>query len=81
MCGCEIDERGVRVYTCVGTYERRGMDMERRIWEVRVYVVGRHHRRGLSIGVCQKGVVETLGEQPKVKRRICAMELENAEGG
>ena len=23
----------------------------------------------------------TVGEQPKVKRRICAMELENAEGG
>ena len=30
-----------------------------------VYVVGRHRWRGLSIGVCQKGVVETLGERPK----------------
>ena len=27
-----------------------------------VYVVGRHCWRGLSIGVCRKGVVETLGE-------------------
>ena len=27
----------------------------------------RHHLRGLSIGVCRKGVVETLGERPKEK--------------
>ena len=30
-----------------------------------VYVVGRHRWRGLSIGVCRKGVVVTLGERPK----------------
>ena len=27
------------------------------------------------------GPTHTVGERPKVKRRICAMELENAEGG
>ena len=27
------------------------------------------------------GPTHTMGERPKVKRRICAMELENAEGG
>ena len=43
------------------------MDTERRRWKVRVYVVGGHHLRGLSIGVCRKGVVETLGERPKEK--------------
>ena len=32
-----------------------------------VYVVGRHRWRGLSIGVCQKGVVETMRERPKEK--------------
>ena len=37
-----------------------------------MYAVGRHRWRGLSIGVCRKGVVETLGEEPKEK---------NAEGG
>ena len=36
--------------------------------KVCVYVVGRHRWRGLSIGVCRKGVVETLGEQPKEKK-------------
>ena len=29
-----------------------------------VYVVGRHRLRGLSIGVCQKGVVQIVGERP-----------------
>ena len=32
---------------------------------MRVYVVGTHRWRGLSIGVCRKGVVETVGERPK----------------
>ena len=27
------------------------------------------------------GPTHTMGERPKVKIRICAMELENAEGG
>ena len=27
------------------------------------------------------GPTHTMGERPKVKRRICVMELENAEGG
>ena len=27
------------------------------------------------------GPTHTMGERPKVKRRICTMELENAEGG
>ena len=36
-----------------------------RILKVHVYVVGRHRWRGLSIGVCRKGVVETVGERPK----------------
>ena len=40
-----------------------------------VYVVGRHRWRGLSIGVCQKGVVETLGERPKEKNQ-CARWIE-----
>ena len=35
--------------------------------------------------MCRKegagGPTHTVGERPKVKRRICAMELENAEGG
>ena len=35
--------------------------------------------------LCRKegagGPTHTMGERPKVKRRICAMELENAEGG
>ena len=47
---------------------------------MRVYVVGRHRWRDLSIGVCQKGVVETVGERPKVKRRICAMDRMLREG-
>ena len=34
----------------------------------RVYVVGRRRWRGLSIGVCRKGVVETVGERPKDKK-------------
>ena len=41
------------------------MDTERMRWKVRVYVVGRHRWRGLSTGVCRKGVVETVGERPK----------------
>ena len=40
-----------------------------------VYVVGRHRWRGLSIGVCRKGVVETLGERPKEKNE-CARWIE-----
>ena len=32
---------------------------------MRVYVVGRHRWRGLSIGVCRKRVVETVGKRPK----------------
>ena len=27
------------------------------------------------------GPTHTVGERPEVKRRICVMELENAEGG
>ena len=45
-----------------------------------VYVVGRHRWRGLSIGVCQKGVVETVGERPKEKKRMCAMDRMLREG-
>ena len=41
---------------------------ERRRWKVHVYVVGRHRWRGLSIDVCRKGVVETVGERPKEKK-------------
>ena len=44
---------------------------------MRVYVVGRHHWRGLSIGVCRKGVVETVGERPK---KMCAMDRMLREG-
>ena len=43
-----------------------------------VYVVGRHRWRGLSIGVCRKGVVETVGERPK--KRMCAMDRMLREG-
>ena len=42
---------------------------------MRVYVVGRHRWRGLSIGVCRKGVVETVGERPKEKNE-CARWIE-----
>ena len=45
-----------------------------------VYVVGRHHWRGLSISVCQKGVVETVGERPKEKNE-CALWIECEGGG
>ena len=45
---------------------------------MRVYVVGRHRWRGLSIGVCRKGVVETLGERPK--KRMSAMDRMLREG-
>ena len=45
-----------------------------------VYVVGRHCWRGLSIGVCRKGVVETLGERPKEKNE-CARWIECRGGG
>ena len=35
--------------------------------------------------MCRKegagGPTHSVGERPKVKRRICAMELENVEGG
>ena len=51
---------------------------------MRVYVVGRHRWRGLSIGVCRKGVVETVGERPKEKnecaRWIVLREGEGEEG-
>ena len=43
-----------------------------------VYVVGRHRWRGLLIGVCRKGVVETVGERPK--KRMCAMDRMSREG-
>ncbi len=45
---------------------------------MRVYVVGRHRWRGLSIGVCRKGVVETVGERPK--KRMCAMDRMPRDG-
>ena len=45
---------------------------------MRVYVVGRHRWRGLSIGVCRKGVVETVGERPK--KRMCAVDRMLREG-
>ena len=47
---------------------------------MRVYVVGRHRWRGLSIGVCREGVVETMGERPK--KRMCAIDgmLREGEG-
>ena len=35
-----------------------------------VYVVGKDRWRGLSISVCRKGVVETVGEQPKEKMNV-----------
>ena len=38
--------------------------------KVRVYVVGRHRWRGLSIGVCRKGVVKTLGNDLKKKMNV-----------
>jgi hypothetical protein len=57
------------------------MDTERRRWKVHVYVVGRHHWRGLSIGVCRKGVVETMGERPKEEEKwMCAMDRRLREG-
>ena len=44
---------------------------------MRVNVVGRHRWRGLSIGVCRKGVVETVGERPKEeKKNECARWIE-----
>ena len=46
--------------------------------KARVYVVGRHRWRGISIGVCQKGVVETVGERPK--KGMCAMDRMLREG-
>ena len=69
-------KRGARVYTCVGPYERheawtqKGGDGRC----VCTYVVGRRWR-GLSIGVCRKGVVETVGERPKEKNE-CARWIE-----
>ena len=45
-----------------------------------VYVVGRHRWRGLSIGACRKGVVETLGERPKEKKRMCPVDRMPREG-
>ena len=45
---------------------------------MRVYVVGRHPWRGLSICVYQKGVVDTVGQRPK--RRMCAMDRTLREG-
>lgn len=50
-----------------------------------VFVVRTPGKRGISINVCRKegarGATHTMGERPKVKRRICVMELENVEGG
>ena len=53
------------------------MDTERRRWKVHVYLVGRHRWRGLSIGVCQKEVVVTVGDRPKEKD--CMRAMDNAE--
>ncbi len=56
-------KRGARVYTCVCDRMRdtRQGHIKEEI-EGAWYVVGRHRWRGLSIGVCRKGVVETLGD-------------------
>ena len=45
-----------------------------------MYAVGRHRWRGLSIGVCRKGVVETVGERPK-ENKMNVRDGYNAEGG
>ena len=69
-------KRGARVYTCVGPYERNeAWTQKKRRWKVRVYMVGRYRWRGLSISVCRKGVVETVGERPKEKNE-CARWIE-----
>ena len=48
-------------------------------------VCARHLAREAYQSMCaikkELGGLHTVGERPKVKRRICAMELENAEGG
>ena len=41
-----------------------------------VYAVGRHHWRGLSIGVCRKGVVERPKEKNECARWIELMPRE-----
>ena len=46
-----------------------------------MYVVGRHRWRGLSIGVCRKGVVETLGERPKEKNECVRLDRMLMERG
>ena len=50
-----------------------------------VFVLGTPGLIGISIDVCCKegvgGPTHTMDGRPKVKRRICKMELENAEGG
>ena len=53
-------KRGARVYTCVGPYERHEAWTQKGEDGRCVYVVGGHRWRGLSIGVCRKGVVETV---------------------
>ena len=45
---------------------------------MRVYVCCRQTLGGLSISVCRKGVVETVGERPK--KRMCAMDRMSREG-
>jgi len=60
------------------------MDGEKRRGEA--YVCARHTWLERLIDRCVPyrrswGPTHTVGARPKVKRRICAMELENAEGG
>ena len=60
------------------------MDGEKRRGEA--CVCGRHTWLERYIDRCvlkrrSWGPTHTVGERPKVKRRMCAMELENAEGG
>ena len=55
-------KRGARVYTCVGPYERHEAWTQKGGDGRCLHVVGRHRWRGLLIGVCQKGVLETMGE-------------------
>ena len=55
------------------------MDSEKRRGEA--CVCGRHIWLERCSVKKELGPTHTVGERPKVKRRICAMELENAEGG
>ncbi len=74
MCQYEIDEKSGGSEAWTVTREEGNL----------VFVLGTPGKRGILIDVCRKGAggpTHTVGEWPKVKRRICAMELENAEGG